>query len=237
MIYYREKFKLTLFTLIELLVVIAIIAILASMLLPALNKARDQAKKINCMNQLRQLALVVQFYAQDNRDMLPTSRQWDYVTMESNPDYTATQYVVARLGKYFNQLGSGYWVWARYGGGSDGWYSSKLLNCPEHPSNLLSGGFFSTAHRSDYQFNYRFSESKISAVMRDTYYQNGNAWGFGPLPPSQVFSFRDFNWLGSGNWSYGHHNHTGNVAYVDGHLENVRVLKQRLNNGSVLKYF
>lgn len=59
------------FTLIELLVVIGIIAILASMLLPSLARAKDAAKRIACVNHLRQLDLAVRMYVDDHNGYLP----------------------------------------------------------------------------------------------------------------------------------------------------------------------
>ena len=76
--------KLGAFTLIELLVVIAIIGIIAALLLPALNSAKDRAKRAQCASNMRQVAYAYHMYNDDNDNHLPTLdmlgySSWRYV--------------------------------------------------------------------------------------------------------------------------------------------------------------
>lgn len=79
------------FTLVELLVVISIIALLMAILMPSLQKAREQAKRIVCASNLKQMGLGISLYAIDNSDSLPLHHRGSWL---QDLSYKTTDYII-----------------------------------------------------------------------------------------------------------------------------------------------
>jgi prepilin-type N-terminal cleavage/methylation domain-containing protein len=111
------------FTLIELLVVIAIIAILAAMLLPALNKARENGRRALCLSNLKQAGVAFRLYAEENEDRLPLTRV--------DPSEVFWMHLIGPyLGKRYSPPGN--------------YFGGDFMKCPSNKSELSLGAYDST---------------------------------------------------------------------------------------------
>ncbi len=113
----KTKKRTNEFTLIELLVVIAIIAILAAMLLPALSKAREKARQISCVSNLKQIGLYQRMYLDDNEE---TQLSWYSVSSLwlLLPEYAQSHPTAAKTDSTSASI----------------WRSAKYARCPSMPN-------------------------------------------------------------------------------------------------------
>ena len=120
------------FTLIELLVVIAIIAVLMAILMPALNRAREQGKRATCLSNLKQLTLAWILYADDNDDNLVNGDTEEYGTNPKRPawvkrDWSSGMTLVQKRDAIMN---GALWPYIK---------SLKLYKCPTVSKIFRSG--------------------------------------------------------------------------------------------------
>ena len=162
----RDRPRRGAFSIVELLVVIGMLAVAASVLLPSLNRARDSAKNVQCLSNLRQLAMATVMYANDNNSLMPAGaeassrKRWDWIYWDASASEPALR-------------DSGRSALAPYLGGarlSPGRFSvsPQVLRCPADRMDLHPAA--AVARGARYEYSYA-----MNAFLCD----NGRAYQYG----------------------------------------------------------
>ena len=190
------------FTLIELLVVIAIIAILAAMLLPALNRARESARRINCLSQLKTMAVATLQYSDYNREHIPPGLRynswsaanfwWSILIQTVNPKAPSRNY---------NTVMNGYY---------------KIFVCPTEkiPTGANSPNFQYT----HYGINYRFTHYSAPVRKMATASKPSDVVMQMDSNVRASYAIKEDKYTTNGP-SPRHERNKSNTSFLDGHAE------------------